>query len=214
MKTIIVLAVSLTVLLLLITSCATTTTTHRERWYNEEVERLNIVKHAEELIGIRDLKKIDSVYRNDCSGFVIGLYRILGYKIKLDYPVASRRFTLSQLLFVNLRKYGYLYTTGVPKKADVVFFKGTVPSMPNRVSHVGIVDDVLSDRTIIIIHYGSRGIAEIKMNLLHPHIHKTKSGRVLNDFILKKGAGRYLLAAEHFAGFGDLYRFSTERNRY
>ena len=219
-KSIILIAVRIVFVLgaflLILTSCATTPITYRKGWYNEEVERLKIVQKAEELIGTRDLKKINSVYRNDCSGFVIGLYRSLGYRIKLNRPHGSR-YTLSQLLFINLRKRGLIYMNGIPKKADLVFFKGTVRTIPNRISHVGIVDDILGDRTIVVIHYGSKGVARLRMNLLHPYQHLSRNGRVLNDFIIKKSSSRngmYLLSAEHFAGFGDLYSYSMKRSGY
>lgn len=200
----------ISVFLLVLTSCVTTPVNYGKNWYNEEVERLNIVQHAEKLIGIKDLKRLNSVYRNDCSGFVIGLYKSLGYKVKLKYPI-GKRYTISQLLYVNLRQKGLIYMNRIPKKADIVFFRGTVRTLPNRITHVGIVDDILNDRTIVIIHYGSKGVSKIRMNLLHPHLHRSNSGRVLNDFILKRGSGKFLLTAEHFAGFGDLYSYSTDR---
>ena len=195
-------------ILIIVTSCAIAPKTYRGGWYDEEVQRLKIVQRAEDLIGVRNLRKIDSVYRNDCSGFVVGLYSSLGYKIMLNHP--RGRYTLSQLLFINLRKRGLVYMSGDPRRGDLVFFRGTTRKMQNRVSHVGIVDDILKDHTVIIINYGSKGISKLKMNLLHPHLYKSKNGRILNDFIVKKNNSNVilrLLAAEHFSGYGNLYNF-------
>jgi len=195
-------------ILIVVTSCATAPRTYRGGWYQQEVDRLKIVQRAENLIGVKNLRRINSSYRNDCSGFVVGLYSSLGYKIKLNHP--RGRYTLSQLLFVNLRHRGLLYMSGDPKRADLVFFKGTTRKAQNGVSHVGIVDDILKDHTVIIIHYGSKGVSELKMNLLHPRLYRSKNGRILNDFILKKGNSNvisHLLAAGHFSGYGDLYSF-------
>ncbi len=194
--------------LIILTSCATTTRNIEKRWLREETERIRIAQRAEELIGVGNLKAIDPVYRNDCTGFVLGLYRELGYRFDFESP--GRGYTLSQILYINLRRRGLIYYHGDPDKADVVFFRGTVSYSGNRISHVGIVYDVLSDHTVVIIHYGSKGVSKLRMNLTRPHTYKLPNGRIINDFIVKRGSipGNRLLAAEHFSGYGNLYRFS------
>ncbi len=194
-------------ILLIVSSCATTGRYVESRWYEEEVNRIRIAERAKELVGVKNLKEISKYYRNDCTGFIVGLYRELGYNITLRNP--GRGYTLSQILYINLRERGLIYFRGDPKRADIVFFRGTTNYSGNRISHVGIVSDIFYDHTVQIIHYGSKGVAKIRMNLLKPHIHKLPDGRIINDFIVKKGKIRSnrLLSAEHFSGYGNLYKF-------
>ena len=138
------------------------------------------------------------------------MYKSLGYHIELR----KGNLRTTQLLYKTLRSRGYTYLYEKPSKADVVFFRGTIRGSESRISHMGIVADVLKDGTVVIVHYGSKGVGEIRMNLSHPHAYKGKDGRIINDFLRKSetgcSAGKWL-SGELFSAFGNLYTYAEEQ---
>ena len=62
------------------------------------------------------------------------------------------------------------------------------------------------------MNYTSRGVTELKMNLITPQVHQDENGNVINDF-LKKGSpqkeNEELLAGELFFCFGDLLKYTA-----
>ena len=72
-------------------------------------------------------------------------------------------------------------------------------------THVGIVERQESDGTVIFISRVAGAVERYRMNLGLPHVHKSASGRILNDYLRRKDAidsahTRYL-AGELFAQF-------------
>lgn len=177
---------------------------------HEEGERLALVEKARSMVGVRDLRLADPVYRrNDCTGFVVGVYRSLGYHLPLRSHGGTSR--ISELLFRNLRESRLTFYNAAPRIGDVVFFKGTIPGNPGRITHVGLIAALEDDGTVEIIHYSSLGVAEIHMNLNHPRRHALEDGRVINDYVRKRPEGYAnvpLLAGELFHAYGDLYTFA------
>ena len=198
------------ILLLLLSSCITAPVKIPESGTSEEVERLKIVQYAESLLGQKNIVQINGWFRNDCSGYVLGVYRSLGYKVRLLPKSYTRKISL--VMYDSLNRRGLTYQIGIPRRADVVFFKGTVAGMGDKVSHVGIVADVLENGTIRILNYTSKGVTELMMNLDYPSIHKDENGTIKNDFLRKKNTyteNEKLLSGELFYSFGDLYRYSS-----
>ncbi len=196
-------------LLVLLSSCAAPPVRIGKSVSVQRERREEIVTYAEGLIGYRDLTKANGNYRNDCSGFVLGVYRSLGYNVQPEDRRGNWRTT--ELLYRTLRSRGYTYTYEEPRKGDVVFFKGTFRGSENRISHMGMVTDLLKDGTVVIIHYSSKGVGEIRMNLSHPHAYKGRDGQVINDFLRKSGSGTASvpkLSGELFYAFGDLYAYA------
>ena len=170
--------------LIILSSCVTTPLKFSVPDQDEEPARNEIVQYAESLLGLRDLSQINGWFRNDCSGYVIGVYKTLGYRVKLlPHPYTNK---ISLALYYSLNKRGLTYTSETPRRADVVFFKGTFDGAGDKVSHVGIVADIFRDGTIRILNYTSKGVTELRMNLVTPNIHKDQSGNVVNDFLKKK----------------------------
>jgi|GEM_PF-851675 len=173
----------------------------------EAVRREEIVQQGMGLVGSRDLSIQDDIYRNDCSGFVVGVYRSLGYDVDLEYYDSS---FVAENLFRNLRARGHVYTGMRPKKADLAFFKNTVENSGSRMTHVGLVADVDQEETVLIIQYTSKGVSLMRMNLQTPGLHMDKAGNVFNDFLRKKPPSPgdvQLLSGELFFMYGDLYSF-------
>ncbi len=196
--------------LLILSSCAAVPVRIGKSAAVEQERREEIVEYAESLMGTGDLTAVNGNYRNDCSGFVLGVYRSLGYRVEPEQSRGATRGT--ELLYRILRSRGYTYAYEKPPKADLVFFRGTIRGSAHRISHMGIVADVLKDGTILIVHYGSEGVGEIRMNLSRPHAYKGKDGRVINDFLMKSESGHSAgrLSGELFYAFGNLYTYAEE----
>ena len=77
-------------------------------------------------------------------------------------------------------------------------------------THVGLVADVDQEETVLIVHYSSRGVSLMRMNLKNPDLHRDEAGNVFNDFLRKKPpepGDVQLLSGELFFMYGDLYSF-------
>lgn len=170
-------------------------------------EREEIVRYALSLTGIKDLKAKSDIFRNDCSGFVIGVFESMGYSIGLG---GAGRTRATEAMYFMLRSRGLTYITGVPQKGDVVFFRNTTYERGATVSHVGIVADIMRDGTVLIVHYGSTGVSKLRMNLSSPHTQRSEDGHVLNDVLKsgRSGEGNFVLSGELFHSYGNLYAYA------
>jgi hypothetical protein len=176
----------------------------------EALQREELVQRGLSFLGSRNISDHNSVRRNDCSGFVVGVYRSLDFRVELEHY--NTRFVADNL-YRNLRSKGHVYYGMRPRKADLAFFRYTVPNGGNRVTHVGMVTEVENDDTVIIVHYSSQGVSLMRMNLQNPHEHRNESGEVINDFLRKKTPDtrpNSLLSGELFFMYGDLYRYLTD----
>ena len=188
-------------------ACVSPMVEPREIYESEVSRREEIVEQGMSLVGSSDLSSQNDLFRNDCSGLVVGLYRSLGYDVELDFY--ESRY-VAENLFRNLRARGYTYSGMRPKKADVAFYRNTVENSGNRVTHVGLVAGVDQDETVLVIHYSSRGVSLMRMNLKNPTLHRDNTGNILNDFLRKKPPGHadiQVLSGELFFTYGDLYRY-------
>ena len=68
------------------------------------------------------------------------------------------------------------------------------------------IERVESDGTIVFISRVAEAIERYRMNLAHPHVHRTPDGRILNDYMRRKrwsdDKGTLYLTGELFASFG------------
>ncbi len=173
-------------------------------------ERLKIVDYSHSLLGKKDLTVERAIFRNDCSGLVLGVYQALGHEVRLNENTWTT--SVSHRLFETLEAHGLVYFEPPAKQAVVVFFKKTTEESGDNVSHVGIVDEILEDGTIKILNYTSGGVTELRMNLVTPHLHQDENGNVKNDFLKKRSPlkeNEELLAGELFFCFGDLLKYTA-----
>ena len=87
----------------------------------EASKRLEIVDYTRSLLGMKDLTGERAIFRNDCSGLVLGVYRSLGYKIRLNKNNESS--SISHRLYETLEANGLVYYELPTRQADVVFLK-------------------------------------------------------------------------------------------
>ncbi len=116
-----------------------------------------------------------------------------------------------RLIYNHIRRYGTLHRTPTPSPGDLVFFDNTWDfngdgRLNDPLTHVGIVERIGSDGTVTFISRVASAIERYRMNLTHPHVHKTTDGRILNDYIRRKRSsdppGTRHLTGELFASFG------------
>lgn len=153
-------------------------------------------------------------YNPDCSGFVRGVYASQRVDLysglgKLDGGNGVGR------IYTHVMEHGRIHYGPTVHPGDLVFFHNTWDfngdGLPNDpLTHIGVVETVEPDGTVLFVSSLSRGIQRYRMNLQHPDTHKAADGRVLNDFLRRRhwgdSPGTYYLTGRLFAAFGTLAR--------
>ena len=110
-------------------------------------------------------------------------------------------------------RHGQLHAGPLPEPGDLVFFQNTQDANGDGFNndgwtHVGIVEQVDGDGTVVFISTVSTGIERRRLNLLQPHRHRSRDGKTLNDFLRRKRVGdpprTAYLTGELFASYGRL----------
>ena len=173
-----------------------------------------LAKTAVGLVGRSRIEIGGRRYISDCSGLVRGVYATQRIDLfdglgELDGGNGVGR------IYTHVVEHGRIHYGPTVHPGDLVFFHNTWDfnrdGLPNDpLTHVGIVETVERDGTVIFVSWVSAGVERYRMNLQRPGIHKTAEGRVLNDHMRRKGSGdsettRYL-TGQLFAAFGTLLR--------
>ncbi|RME24228.1 MAG: CHAP domain-containing protein [Deltaproteobacteria bacterium] len=164
----------------------------------------DIARAAARFLGRTSLRVQGERYRADCSGFVAAVYARTGRH--LSGSTAD--------LYARAKEAGLLHTRRSPDVGDLAFFDNTYDRNRNGrrddpLSHVAIVEAIADDGTIILIHYGSRGVARFTMDLRHPKVHVDDDGILRNSY-LRSGGGKNRTAGALFRAFGSLWRLGPE----
>lgn len=169
-----------------------------------------IAKTAAELIGARTIRFKGRRISYDCAGVTRAIY--LSHGIDLyDSPDADGDANGVRLIYDHVQRHGRIHRGPAVHPGDLVFFDNTWDHdgdgrVNDPLTHVGVVERVEPDGTVVFISRVSRAIERYRMNLAQPHVHRDKDGRVLNDFMRRKRGSdsrdtRYL-TGELFAAFG------------
>ena len=171
-----------------------------------------LAKTAVRFVGQSRIQVDGRNYTPDCSGFVRGVYAsqlvdLYGGLGELDGGNGVGR------IFTHVVEHGRIHYGPTVHPGDLVFFHNTWDfnrdGLPNDpLTHVGVVEKVDLDGTVVFVSSVSAGIDRYRMNLRHPDTHKSADGRILNDFLRRKhlgdSQGTYYLAGRLFAAFGTL----------
>lgn len=146
-------------------------------------------------------------FRQDCSGIVRAIYAKAGVTLFGEQQTNEND---TEILWRFFEQNGSIFQQG-PTLGDVVFFHNTYDKnrdkkMNDELTHVGVVENILPDGTVIFVHYMGASIVRSRMNLEKPHLQlNQKTNERLNTLLRKSSSRRAgLTAAELFAGFGRL----------
>ena len=166
-----------------------------------------VAKAAGQLVGQRRMTGGGETHRFDCSGMVEAAYARAGW----TYRGSSKN------LYELADEAGVLHKKKRPHLGDVVFWDNTYDRNKNgrrddSLTHVGVVEAVLDDDTVRIVHLGSRGVVRIAMNLRHPHDRHDANGDIINSYVRASRDARSggVLSGELFRGFASLWKLPKE----
>lgn len=166
-----------------------------------------VAKAAGQLVGQRRMTGGGETHRYDCSGMVEAAYARAGW----DFDGSSKN------LYELAEREGVLHKKKRPYLGDVVFWDNTYDRNKNgrrddELTHVGVVEAVLDDDTIRVVHLGSRGVVRIAMNLRRPSERHDAAGAIINSYVRASRDSRSggVLAGELFRGFASLWRLPQQ----
>ncbi|WP_395849386.1 CHAP domain-containing protein [Cystobacter fuscus] len=142
---------------------------------------------------------------DDCSGLVRLAYQSVGVELLSQGTRPGEN--AASAMYRRAQAKGALHRKA-PQPGDVIFFRETYDR--NRdglrndgVTHVGVIESVARDGTVVFVHRGGKGVGRARMNLRHAG-HQGTGGRVLNDYIRKAEQGdRARLTSELFVGYAS-----------
>ena len=145
---------------------------------------------------------------DDCSGLVRLVYQSVGIELLSRGSHPGENATSA--IYRRARETGALHHH-TPQPGDIVFFRETYDRnhdglRNDGLTHVGVIESVESDGTVVFVHRGSRGVGRSRMNLRAPGLHAAH-GHVLNDYLRRaEGEERARLTGELFAGYASASR--------
>lgn len=168
-----------------------------------------VVRTATKLVGTKTIAGHGRRIAYDCAGVARAIYLEHGidlYESGGQNPKANG----VRLIYSHIRQHGRLHQGPVVYPGDLVFFDNTWDlngdgALNDPLTHVGIVERVEQDGTVIFISRVAEAVERYRMNLALPHVHKAADGRVLNDYMRRKPTHsneRGHLTGELFAFFG------------
>lgn len=152
--------------------------------------RAAIVRTATRLVGA---KTIDSKGRRiayDCAGVTRAIFLEHGIDL-YDSGTVDPKANGVRLIYAHLRQHGRLHQGPIVHPGDLVFFDNTWDFngdgiLNDPLTHVGVVERIEQDGTVVFISRVADAIERYRMNLALPHVHKTANGRILNDYMRRK----------------------------
>ncbi len=174
--------------------------------------RLAVVESASRLVGARTILSEGKRIAYDCAGVTRAIFLEHGIDLYRGEFNALKGNGV-RLIYNHVRQHGVLHQEADVRPGDLIFFDNTWDfngdgKMNDPLTHVGIVEHLDPDGTVVFISRVADAIARYRINLSHPHVHKNADGRVLNDYIRRKHSTDHgnlaRLTGELFSSFGNL----------
>ena len=168
------------------------------------------MRTAATLVGAKTIESNGRRIAYDCAGVTRAVFLKHGIDL-YDGEASDPDANGVRIIHSHIEEQGTFHQGPIAHPGDLVFFNNTWDyngdgKINDPLTHVGIVERQESDGTVVFISRVASAVERYRMNLGLPHIHKTAEGRVLNDYIRRKGvgdpAGAGQLTGELFAIFG------------
>lgn len=162
---------------------------------------------ARGLVGKRRMEASGRRFGDDCTGLVRAAFSQVGVDLMTAAEPGDNGVTA---IWRFAARHGRIYEGGRPVGGDLVFFKETYDlnrdgRVNDGLTHVGLVEEVDDDGTVVVIHRVARGVVRYRMNLAHADRSKAPSGRTVNDYLRHAVPGSQAqLTARLFAGYATL----------
>ncbi|MFO0599446.1 MAG: hypothetical protein U0228_29340 [Myxococcaceae bacterium] len=162
---------------------------------------------ARSLVGHTRLVVNGKRFGDDCTGFVRATFEPLGLSLMSDAQPGDNGVTA---MWRYASRHGRIFEGGRPVPGDLVFFKETYDLNRDGVTndgltHIGVVDDVEADGTVVVMHRVARGVVRYRMNLAQPTRRTDAGGHKLNDWLRTEAPGsKPRLMGELFAGYATI----------
>ncbi len=169
--------------------------------------RETAVQLAQSLVGKNAIVLGGKKYRDDCTGLVNGIYAQLGVNLLSGGEQGDNGVTA---IWRYASTHGRLFEGGRPVAGDLVFFRETYDlnrdgHVNDGLTHIGLVEKVGEDGTVMVIHRVARGVVRYKMNLQFRDSAVDTAGRPVNDYLRVAGSQQKpQLTAQLFAGYATL----------
>lgn len=174
--------------------------------------QVELAKAAADFLGHVQVTVGKRQFPADCSGLIRGIYATQQVELyeglgKLDGGNGVGR------IYTHVVEHGRIHQGPAVHPGDLVFFHNTWDfnrdgRFNDPLTHVGVVEQVERDGTVVFVSRVSAGAERYRMNLQEPHRHKTDDGRVLNDYMRRRTPGdpseAQYLAGQLFAAFGTV----------
>lgn len=152
--------------------------------------RTAIVRTATKLVGAKTIASKGRRIAYDCAGVTRAIYLEHGIDL-YDSGAADPNANGVRLIYAHLRQHGTLHQGPIVHPGDLVFFDNTWDfngdgMLNDPLTHVGVVERVERDGTVVFISRVADAVERYRMNLALPHVHKTADGRILNDYMRRK----------------------------
>ena len=154
--------------------------------------RSAIARTAAKLVGATTIESNGQRIAYDCAGMTRAVFLKHGIDLYGSKPSDSRANGV-QIIHAHILKKGTFHQGPVAHPGDLVFFNNTWDyngdgKVNDPLTHIGIVERQEPNGTVIFISRVAGAVERYHMNLGLPHIHKTADGRILNDYLRRKGA--------------------------
>lgn len=154
------------------------------------LSRMAIVESAARLVGTRTITSQGKRIAYDCAGVTRAIFLEHGIDLYRGAFTDPKENGV-RLIHNHVRRHGTLHREPNVSPGDLVFFDNTWDfngdgRVNDPLTHVGVVERLEPDGTVIFISRVANAIERYRMNLDQPHVHKTAQGRVLNDYIRRR----------------------------
>jgi hypothetical protein len=165
------------------------------------------VQTAQALVGKSAIVLKGKRWGDDCTGLVRAVYAQVGVDLLSAAKPDDNGVTA---IWRFATRFGHTYDGGHPVPGDLVFFKDTYDR--NRdgrdndgLTHVGLVETVGEDGTVVVIHRVAKGVVRYRMNLALRDQEKGPDGKPVNDWLRMPGPGtKPQLTSQLFGGYATV----------